>query len=374
MKVLSFILQKEFRQIFRDRIILAMMTFVPIVQLIILPFAANYEVKNINLAYLDHDHSPYSQKLMSKVASSGYFRVVGYPRSFREGLTLIERGEVDLVLEIPVGFERNLVREGKEKVNIAVDAINGTKSALGGSYLTSVIVDFNQNLAVNIKSRSNATSWAGTRIELATLSWFNPREEYKYYMVPGILVLLLTLVGGFMSALNIVREKEIGTIEQINVTPIKKWEFILGKLIPFWMVGILVFTIGLTVMYVVYDIFPAGSLLTLYLFAGVYLIALLGFGLLISTFSNSQLQAMFVAFFFIMIFIMLSGFFTSIDSMPDWARQMSQLTPVTHFIHVVRLIVLKGSGLGHVYMELFYLIAFAIVLNGLAIWNYRKTT
>ena len=374
MKVLSFILQKEFRQIFRDRIILAMMTFVPIIQLIILPFAANYDVKNINLAYLDHDHSPYSQELMGKVASSGYFRIVGYPLSFGEGLNLIERGKADLVLEIPAGFERNLVREGQEKVNIAVDAINGTKSALGGSYLTSVIVDFNKNLDVNIKSPANVINAPVSRIEIASMSWFNPREEYKYYMVPGILVLLLTLVGGFMSALNIVREKEIGTIEQINVTPIKKWEFILGKLIPFWMVGIIVFTIGLIVMYVVYGIFPAGSLPTLYLFAGVYLVALLGFGLLISTFSNSQLQAMFVAFFFIMIFIMMSGFFTSIDSMPDWARQMSQLTPVTHFIHVVRLIVLKGSSLAHVYRELCYLIGFAIALNGLAIWNYRKTT
>jgi ABC-2 type transport system permease protein len=298
---------------------------------------------------------------------------VGYPLSYRDGLNLIETGEADLILEIPAGFERNLIREGKEKVNIAIDAINGTKSSLGGSYLTSVIADFNQNLDVNIKWPTKVINTPVTRIEIASMGWFNPREEYKFYMVPGILVLLLTLVGGFMSALNIVREKEIGTIEQINVTPIKKWEFILGKLIPFWIVGLIVFTIGLAVMYVVYGIFPAGSIPALYLFAGVYLVALLGFGFLISTISNSQLQAMFVAFFFIMIFILMSGFFTSIDSMPDWARLMSQLTPVTHFIHVVRLIVLKGSGLVHVYMELCYLVAFAMVLNGLAIWNYRKT-
>ncbi len=374
MKVLLFILQKEFRQIFRDRIILAMMTFVPIVQLSILPFAANFDIKNINLAYLDHDRSPYSEKLMHKIASSGYFELVGYPFSYREGLNQIERGEADLILEIPAGFERNLIREGKQKVNIAVDAINGTKSALGGGYLTSVLADFNANLVMNIQSPVGAAGTRVARIEIAGMSWFNPREEYKYYMVPGILVLLLTLIGGFMSALNIVREKEIGTIEQINVTPIKKWQFILGKLVPFWIVGIIVFTIGLTVQYLVYGIFPQGSLFTLYLFAGIYLIALLGFGLLISTVSNSQLQAMFVAFFFVMIFILMSGFFTSIDSMPGWARQMSYLTPVTHFIHVVRLIVLKGSGLEHVLKELGYLIVFAIVLNGLAIWNYRKTS
>jgi ABC-2 type transport system permease protein len=204
--------------------------------------------------------------------------------------------------------------------------------------------------------------------------WFNPRLEYKFYMVPGILVLLLTLVGGFMASLNIVREKEVGTIEQINVTPIRKWQFILGKLIPFWIVGIVVFTTGLIVMYVVYGIFPLGSIALLYLFAAVYLVALLGLGLLISTVCDTQLQAMFVAFFFMMIFMLMSGFFTSIDSMPDWARSLSNFTPVTHFIKVVRLIVLKGSGVTEVGTELLYLVGFALLLNAGAIMNYRKTS
>jgi ABC-2 type transport system permease protein len=188
------------------------------------------------------------------------------------------------------------------------------------------------------------------------------------------LVLLLTLIGGFMTALNIVREKEIGTIEQINVTPIKKWEFILGKLIPFWIIGLIVFTVGLTVCYVVYGIFPKGSILLLYLFAIVYLIALLGFGLLISTYSSNQVQAMFVAFFFMVIFMLMSGFFTSTDSMPDWAKTLSEFTPVTHFVKVDRMIILKGSGWSDVKNEFFYLLAFAAVLNGWAIWNYKKTS
>jgi ABC-2 type transport system permease protein len=213
-----------------------------------------------------------------------------------------------------------------------------------------------------------------TSINVKSTNWYNPRAEYKYYMVPAILVLLLTLIGGFITALNIVREKEIGTIEQINVTPIKKWEFILGKLIPFWIVGMIVFTIGLIVMYVIYGIFPQGSLLLLYLFAAIYLVALLGLGLLISTFADTQLQAMFVAFFFMMIFMLMSGFFTSTDSMPGWARQISNFTPVTHFISVVRLIVLKGSGFAEVKTELLYLVGFAILLNSLAIFNYRKTS
>ena len=373
MEVLRFILQKEFRQIFRDKIILAMMFVMPTVQLIIMPFAANFEVKNINIAYVDNDHSSYSRTLINKIASSGYFKIVSSPLSYKVGLEMIEKGDADLVLEIPAGFERNLVREGTQQVNIAVDAINGTKSSLGGAYLTSVITDFNGGLDVNIKAAKTGISEQVATVKIANSNWYNPRAEYKYYMVPGILVLLLTMIGGFITAVNIVKEKEIGTIEQINVTPIKKWQFILGKLIPFWIVGMIVFTIGMIVMYIVYGIFPQGSLLLLYLFAAVYLIALLGLGLFISTLADTQLQAMFIAYFFMMVFMLMSGFFTSTDSMPAWARAISQCTPVTHFISVVRLIVLKGSGFQEVKKELVYLIGFALLLNGLAIYNYRKT-
>ncbi|MBS7254087.1 ABC transporter permease [Flavobacterium branchiicola] len=374
MKVLLFILQKEFRQIFRDKTILAMMFAMPIIQLIILPLAANFEVKSVNVVYVDHDHSSYSQKLINKIGSSGYFQIVGTPDSYLKALKLIETGEADLILEVPAGFERNLVREGSQKVYIAADAINGTKSNIGYAYLNVVIADFSRDLDIRKKIPQQSASLSPSLITLSGTNWYNPRAEYKYYMVPGILVLLLTLIGGFITALNIVREKEIGTIEQINVTPIQKWQFILGKLIPFWIVGMIVFTVGLTVMYLVYGIFPKGSLAVLYLFAAVYLVALLGLGLLISTFADTQLQAMFIAFFFMMIFMLMSGFFTSTDSMPNWARTMSEFTPVTHFIKVVRLIVLKGSGLAEVGKELVYLIIFAIVLNGLAIYNYRKTS
>ncbi|HSC52291.1 MAG TPA: ABC transporter permease [Phnomibacter sp.] len=374
MKRLSFILQKEFRQIFRDKTILAMMFAVPNIQLIILPLAANFEVKNVNVVYVDYDRSTYSQKLLHKIASSGYFKMVGNTISYHDALKLIEKNEADIILEIPNGFERNLVREGSQKVYMALDAINGTKSGIGGGYLSAVLEDFSRSIDVQVKNLEPAATASGKYIEVTYSSWYNPLQEYKYYMVPGILVLLLTLIGGFITALNIVKEKEIGTIEQINVTPIRKWEFLLGKLIPFWIVGMTVFTIGLTVMYLVYGIFPAGSIGVLYLFASVYLTALLGFGLLISTISNNQLQAMFVAFFFMMIFMLMSGFFTSIDSMPAWARQIAILTPVTHFIKVVRLIVLKGSGLADVQTELLYLVIFAVLLNAAAIFNYRKTS
>lgn len=373
MSVLRFILEKEFRQIFRDKTILAMMFAMPTIQLIVLPLAMNFDVKNVNIAVVDHDHSTYSQKLITRIASSGYFRITGNALSYREALYYIEREQADLVLEIPAGFERNLVREGVQHPGISVDAINGTKAMIGSGYLQAIISDFSNTLDVNTKAVP-ATGKAGNIIDITYSNWFNPLAEYKYYIVPGILVLLLTMIGGFMAALNIVREKEAGTIEQINVTPIRKWEFILGKLIPFWVIGMVVFTIGLVVCLTVYGIFPKGNIGLLYLFAAVYLVALLGFGLLISTYTDSQVQAMFVAFFFMMIFMLMSGLFTLVDSMPGWARAISYLTPVTHFVKVVRMIVLKGSGFADVQREFYYLLAFAAVLNSWAIWNYRKTS
>ncbi|MEP6746711.1 MAG: ABC transporter permease [Bacteroidota bacterium] len=371
MSVLPFILQKEFRQIFRDKTILAIMFALPVIQLIILPLAMNYDVKNVNIAVVDHDHSSYSRQLITKVISSGNFKITGSELSYREALQHIEHEDADLVMEIPAGFERNLVREGSQKIGVFADAINGTRASIGNAYLNSIIKDFSGHLDVNVQV-ANGVAAPGT-IDITFSNWFNPKAESKYYLVPGILVLLLTMIGGFIAALNIVKEKETGTMEQINVTPIKKWEFIAGKLIPFWIIGMIVFTLGLGVCTVVYGIYPQGSIALLYLFAAVYLVALLGFGLLISTFCENQVQAMFVAFFFMMIFMLMSGLFTSVESMPLWARSISELTPITHFIRVVRMVMLKGSGFSDVKQELLYILVFAVVLNFLAIWNYKKT-
>ncbi len=373
MHILIFSLQKEFRQMFRDKIILAMMFVLPIIQLIIMPLAANFEVKLVNMVYLDHDNSQYSAQLLAKIKSSGKFNVVESCTSYQEAMENIKRSKADLILAIPANFERNLVRNKHQSVQITLDAINAMKSSIGSGYLGTVIADFNAQIGAKAALVDTENMHNIKRINTNTTSWFNPKAEYKYFMVPAILVLLLTIVGGFLSALNIVREKEIGTMEQINVTPIKKWQFILSKLIPFWVVGMIVFSVGLLVMRLVYSIIPVGSIPLLYLFAAVYMIAILGFGLLVSTFANTQLQAMFIAFFFIMIFILMSGLFTSIESMPNWSKIIAELTPVTHFIRVVRLIVMKGSEFAHLKMELLYLGIFAAVLNIAAMLNYKKT-
>jgi ABC-2 type transport system permease protein len=370
MRTLRLLLEKEFRQIFRDKGILPIIFIMPLIQLLIMPLAADFDVKDINLAVVDRDHSTYTQQMISKIASSGYFHITGYYSDYAPAMHDIEREKADIILEIPAHFETDLVRENKADVYLAADAINGTKAGLGSAYLNTILGDFNNEIRMKWLPGKAAT--AGT-VDVTYSNWFNPNMNYRLYMVPGILVLLVTMVGGFISALNIVKEKEIGTIEQINVTPIKKWQFIIGKMIPFWVIGMVDFTLGLLLARFVYGVIPLGSLLLLYSFLAVYLVALLGFGLLISTYSDNQLQAMFVAFFFIMIFMLMSGLFVSVDNMPPWAKMIAQLTPVTHFIDVVRMVVLKGSRFSDIKMQFLYEAAFAVVLNGWAIWNYRKT-
>lgn len=349
-----------------------MILVAPLVQLLILPLAADYEVKNIKIAIVDSDRSSYSQKLISKITASGYFRLSGYTDSFDDAYKLIESDKADLVLEIPSGFERNLVRESEEKLFIAVNAINGSKAGLGGSYLAQIIRRYNDEIRLEWIEEERFNLMPA--ISIATSNWFNPHLNYNFFMVPGILAVLVTMIGGYMTALNIVKEKEVGTIEQINVTPIKKHHFILGKLIPFWIIGMGIFSVGLGVIaFLVYDIVPQGDILLLYLFLSVYLLAVLGFGMLISTFADTQQQAMSIAFFFIMIFMLMSGLFTPIDSMPAWARLIAYLNPVTYFIDVMRMIVLKGSDFHDVKYHLLKVVGFAVVLNGWAILNYKKT-
>jgi ABC-2 type transport system permease protein len=373
MRTIRFLLQKEFRQIFRNRALLPILFIMPIVQLTIFPLAADYEVKNVLLTVVDHDHSTFTHQLVSKITASGYFKLVGYNDRYQDAQQLIEEDKADLILEIPAGFERNLVRENEQKLFIAVNAINGVRANLGGAYLARVLNDFNQNIRLDFSPPSRFAQTP--TIEIQSSNWYNPFMNYRFFMVPGILAVLVTMVAGFMSSLNIVREKEIGTIEQINVTPIRKHHFIIGKLVPFWIIGMFVFTLGLFgVARLIYGIVPLGNMALLYGFLSVYLIALLGFGLLISTFADTQQQAMSLAFFFIMIFMLMSGLFTPIDSMPQWAQVIAYLTPVTYFIDVMRSIVLKGSGWHDLQRDFYVIVAFAIVLNSFAILNYRKTT
>jgi ABC-2 type transport system permease protein len=372
MRSLQFLLQKEFKQIFRNKSILAMIILMPIIQLLIMPLAADFEIKNIKISIVDHDRSAYSRDLIQQITSSGYFLLNDYSPSFEQSFQEFEANNADLVLEIPRHFERDLSAAQGSNLLLAVNAINGTNASVGSAYLSNIIAKYNQSLQAQGLSSSLSMP---PNIEVATLNWYNPYLNYPFFMVPGILVSLVSMVGIYMCALNIVKEKEVGTIEQINVTPIKKYHFILGKLIPFWIIGVFVFTLGLVgVARMAYGIIPLGSVPLLYAYLAVFLVAVLGIGLLISTYSETQQQAMSLAFFVIMVFILLSGLFTPIDSMPNWAKWIAKLNPLTYFIEVMRMIVLKGSGFTHIKTHFLAMFAFAFFFNSWAIINYKKTS
>ena len=370
MRTLKFLLQKELIQIVRDPSILKILFIMPMIQLLIMPLAADYEIKNINLGVVDQDHTQYSQKLVNKIISSGYFKLKDYSPTFPKGMYAIEADKTDLILEIPPHFERDLIQENKAPLLVSVDAINGVKAGLGGAYIQGIIQEYNQDIREEWLQNPRINQQPA--IEVTFSNWYNPNMNYRVFMVPGILVMLLTIIGSSFASNNIVREKEMGTIEQINVSPIKKWQFILGKLIPFWILAFGVLTFGLIIARVVYGIVPVGHYLTIYVFASFYLLAILGFGLLLSTFAQTQQQSMLVSFFVTMIFNLLSGLFTPIESMPQWAQILTRFNPIAYFIEVMRMVMLKGSGLADIKTQILALLGFAVFFNGWAILNYSK--
>ena len=356
-------------QIFRNKSMLPVIFVMPIIQLIILVNAATYEMKNIKLCIVDQDLSTFSRNLSSKFEGSPYFVIEKRTFSSKEAITYIDRGEITAAIIIPQGFERKIIRNEKNiKVQVLIDAINGTNAGVSQAYIISILQDYNKQ----ILSKLLPVNSSNTGIETSRRFWYNPELNYKTFMVPGILVLLITIISFILSGMNVVREKEIGTIEQINVTPIKKYQFIAGKLIPFWIIGLFELAFGLTIGKLLFDIPLVGSLGLVFGFAAIYLIVLLALGLLVSTIVNTQQQAMFISFFFMVVFILMSGLFTGVESMPEWAQIVNKANPLAYFVEVMRMILLKGSGISDIIKQLIAIITFAFFMISLAVWRYKK--
>lgn len=368
MRTILFIIQKEFLQVFRNRTMLPIIFVIPIFQLLVLSFTATFEIKNVNLYVVDQDNSTASRDLISKFQGSPFYTVVGNTMDFAVAEEGLINNKADQILQVATDFEKQLQTEKRSKLQVTTNAINGSAAALMNAYALSIIQDYNTNIIVEELGLSRPPN----PIRISSAFWYNPELNYFTYMVPGILVLLVTVISAFLSAMNIVREKEIGTIEQINVTPIRKYQFILGKLIPFWFIAMFELAFGLLLAKLIFDIPMLGSLGLVFFVAGVYLLVALGLGLFISTVSNTQQQSMFLTFFFMIVFILMSGLFTPVQSMPEWAQWMNQLNPIAYFIDVMRMILLKGSQFSDISRQFFSLLALAVILNALAVWRYRK--
>lgn len=370
--MLKFLLEKEFKQLLRGGMLPGILIMMPLMMMGLFPWAANMEMRNINVTVVDNDHSSYSSRLTGKVDASRYLHLESAAASYEAAMHRIERGSADLILEIPEHFERDITREGMAPVMISANAVNGMKGSLGSIYTSSVAMDFATEIAE--ENRAYAAAADTPVVEVIPQNKFNPHMDYKVFMVPALMVMLLTMLCGFMPALNIVAEKEAGTIEQINVTPVGKFTFILAKLIPYWSIGFFVLTLCFGLARLFYGLAPAGSIVTIYAAAGLFVLTISGFGLLISNNSDTMQQATFVMMFFMVILILLSGLFTPISSMPQWAQNITILNPLKYLMQVMRLVYLKGSPFSQLTVQFAALAIFAVVLNLWAVLSYRKSS
>ena len=351
---------------------LPMIFMIPIMQMLILVFAATYDLKNVDVYLIDKDLSSTSRELVSRFEGSSFFRIHSSGFDLTEAENSMKKEETDFVMLIPKGFESSLVRDDEADIQLLINAIDGNKAQLIFSYVRGILSGYNKQIIAEWKGLAEFNS--PQRIDTKVSYWFNSELDYKWYMAPGILAILVTLIGMFLSGMNLVREKEIGTIEQLNVTPIKKYQFIIGKLIPFQLIALFDLAFGLFIAKMAFDLPIVGSLPLLFGFGALYLVGVLGLGLFISTITDTQQQAMFVSFFFLIIFVLMGGVFTPVESMPEWAQMLDRVNPIYYFMRIMRMIVLKGSGFGDLHQEFFSLIVLGASFLGLAIWRYRKTS
>jgi ABC-2 type transport system permease protein len=371
MKALPFILRKEFTQIFRNKAMLPILFVMPVVQLMVLSFAATYELNQVKFTLVDLDKSSASREVIRNMQATGYFELYASTESMEEAKKSVDRGESKLIVHFGPKYAEQLKSEGSAEVQLIVDAVDGSSAGLIQSYMTLILADENISAKWNNPQSIQAKRAGG--IELRPVNWYNPNLDYITFMVPGILVVLVSMIGLFLSGMNIVREREIGTIEQLNVSPISKAEFMMGKLIPFWVIGMFDLLVGLALARFGFQIPFLGSLATILVIAGIYMILIQALGLLISTITHTQQQAMFIAWFLMVVFILMGGLFTPIESMPNWAQELTRLNPVAYFIRIMRMVLLKGAGWKEVIEMVVTLSAMAGVLILVSVRRYKKT-
>lgn len=370
--MLKFLLEKEFKQFFRNKFLPRLIFGMPISMMVIFPMAANQSIKNVHLDIVDADHSSYSASLINKVSSTDYFLLQRCPQNYSEALKDIEYGYCEAILEIPPHFEKDFRTGAVGSVSISVNAVNGTKGSLAAAYLSSIVSEWasEQKREQGLDILESASM--SPKMSLSPQFRFNPSLEYSVFMIPALMVMLLTMLCGFLPALNVVTEREKGTIEQINVTPVGKFQFIIAKLIPYWVLGFFVMTVCFGLAYLIYGLFPVGSFVSIYAAAIVFVLVMSGFGLVISNYSGTMQQAMFVMFFFMLIFILISGLFTPISSMPPLFQKIVLVNPLKYFIEIMRAVYLKGSDLIDLAPKIGALLLFAAFSNTWAILSYRK--
>jgi ABC-2 type transport system permease protein len=371
MRTIFYLIRKEFIQIFRNKFISKAIFGVPIVQMLILVPAVTFEIKNVSMCVIDMDKSADSRALVNQLEGSTFFKIMYSTFSEEEANNLMHSNKCDLILQIPSGFGKQIGTGNPVRVLATVNAINATNAQLSWAYFNGIVRDYNMNIL--IENAGDKTVASMPQIEITNRYWYNEMLNYKYYMLPGILGILVTAIGFLLAGLNLVREKEIGTIEQINVTPVRKYHFIIAKMVPFLIIGLADLALGLLIGKLFFNIPFEGSIGLLFLGSAIFLVAVLGFAIFLSTFSSTQQQYMFVAFFFLIIFILMGGIFTPTDSMPIWAQKFDLINPMAYLMRINRMVMLKGSSFQDISRDIYSLIVIAIAFTLFAVRKYRKT-
>ncbi len=405
MRTILILIKKEFLQVFRNPLLLSILVVAPMVEFMIFPFCADYEIKVLNIAFIDNDHSQISKDIIHSFNSSDIFVSKGILTSKKKADEMMKHDKIDLLIEIPHDFESNLYNNENTQIAITANAINSVKAGIGTGYVQEIIGGYMQDFAnangsANMMSMMPAQSqmppvFSTTKnrqmpqqqpavpgiasqkpisINISNIYWYNEQMNYKNLIVPGILVILVTLIGCYVTALNLVREKEIGTIEQVNVTPIRRWQFLLGKMIPFWLLGMTEFIVGLVIMKFIFGISVQGSIPLLLGITAIYLFVMLGLGFFISSVSENQLQSMFIVLFLFIVFVLLSGVFTPTEGMPEWARYINYANPMSFYIEVIKKIILKGSEFDSMVRETIALSVMAVIVNTGAVLSYQEAS
>ena len=359
---LKYLIQKEFIQIRRNAFLPRLIVAFPIVIMCVMPWVMNMEVKNVKVVVVDNDRSTLSQQLVHSIEASNYFIFEGQQPTYSDALAAVEKSQADVMVVIPQDYSRDLTNGLQPQVLIAANAVNGTKGSMGSAYLSQIVTAHVAPAAGAIQSR------------VSTLMLYNKHLNFKLFMIPALFAIVMMLMTGFLPALNIVGEKEAGTIEQINVTPVNKWSFILAKLIPYWLIAMFVITVCLLLAWGVYGITSAGPVALIYLLAMLLALFFSSFGLMISNYSDTMQQAIFVMWFFVVMMLLLSGLFTPTRSMPSWAYSTTYVNPMSYFIDAVRTVFIRGGGLSSIWHQLLALLGIGTLMGAWAVLSYKKNS
>ena len=360
--MIKYLIQKEFTQIRRNSFLPRLIIIFPIMVMCVMPWVMNMEVKNIVVDVVDLDHSTLSQRLVHDIEHSNYFIFHGQKSSYAEALRDIEHTNADVVMVIPQDYSKDLTLGRQPQVLIAANAVNGTKGSIGTIYLSQIVA----------AGENDTRPSAAIQSKLSTLYLYNKHLNFKLFMIPALFAIVMMLMTGFLPALNIVGEKEAGTIEQINVTPVSKWSFILAKLIPYWLIALFVITVCLLLAWLIYGITPSGPIWLIYLLAMLLALFFSSLGLIISNYSDTMQQAIFVMWFFVVILLLLSGLFTPTRSMPSWSYLTTYINPMSYFVDAVRTVFIRGGDLQSIWHQVLALMGIGLFMGGWAVVSYKK--